>query len=142
MPHSITEPVASPSFDCSVRVDGWLTTDRLEAQHLAIALRMYVKRLPIDGVTAPPYLARMAEELREFALTGAEPSEPSEPHIRAPEFRGPTLDLSAVAIALGVSEGMASRYCRTGTLLAHKVNRTWQIEPDALEAFRQKRDPK
>ena len=125
-----------------MRVDGWLTTDRLEAQHLAIALRMYVKRLPIDGVTAPPFLARMAEELREFALTGAEPFEPSEPHIRVSEFRGPTLDLSAVATALGVSEGMASRWCRTGTLLAHKVNRTWQIEPHALEAFLQRRDPR
>ena len=125
-----------------MRVDGWLTTDRFEAQHLAMALRLYVKRLPVDGITPPPFLARIAEELREFALTGAEPSEPSEPRIRVSEFRGPTLGLSAVAIALGVSEGMASRYCRTGTLLAHKVNRTWQIEPDALEAFRQKRDPK
>lgn len=124
-----------------MRVDGWLTTDRFEAQHLAMALRLYEKRLPIDGISAPPFLARMAEELREFALTGAEPSEPSEPHIRRSEFTGRTLGIAAVAIALGVSEGMASRYCRTGNLLAHKVNRAWQIEPDALEAFRQKRDP-
>ena len=124
--------------------DAVMISDRTEAVHLVLALRQHAARLRTDGVTPPEFLADLMAELLDFARSGTVPQvqspEPSEPEIAASEFRRSTLDLAAAAVALGVSESMTARYCRTGKLPAHKMNGSWRIELVALEAFRKTKE--
>ena len=123
-----------------MRLDAIVITDQNEAGHLHLAVVAHARRLRRDGIPPPDFLADLADELLEFARSGApskvQVAEPLNHEIAVDQFGWSTLKEAADAI--GISESYAARLCRTGRLAAVKHHKTWTVDPAAITAYRRK----